>query len=241
MTMELSGRAALVTGGARRIGGAISLALAAQGVRVAIHCRTSTAEAAQLAARCPGSTVLQADLADPAERDGLVPAAAEKLGGLDILINNAAVHDDIDLAELDEAAWDRALDVNLKAPVFLAREAGLRMRSGGGGAIVNLTDWAIARPYPRFLPYFAAKAGLASATAALARALAPTVRVNAVAPGPILLRDDATPEYEARVVAATPLGRLGGPEAVVAAVLFLLRHDFVTGETITVDGGRSLR
>lgn len=239
--MELDGRTALVTGGARRIGRAICLALANRGVRVAIHCRSSEAEARDLAEQCPGSVVLRADLADPAERARLVPLAAERLGRLDFLVNNASVYEAAPLAEIDEAAFERALAVNLTAPFFLARDAGLRMRAAGGGAIVNLTDWGIDRPYPDRLPYFAAKAGLAAATKGLARALAPEVRVNAVAPGPILLPDGADEQVAAAVVQATPLARLGGPDAVATAVLFLLDHDFMTGETIRVDGGRSLR
>jgi pteridine reductase len=239
--VELQGRAALVTGGARRIGRAICLALSGRGVKVAIHYRTAEAEAKELAARCPGSVLLKADLANPGERARLVPEAADRLGQLDFLVNNASIYEAAALPEIDDLLWERALAVNLTAPFFLARDAGLRMRATGGGSIVNLTDWGIERPYPNRLPYFAAKAGLDAATRGLARALAPEVRVNAVAPGPILLPADAGPELHEAVRHATPLGRLGGPEAVASAVLFLLCHDFVTGETLRVDGGRSLK
>ena len=139
------------------------------------------------------------------------------------------------------AAWRGNLDVNLPAPFFAAGEAGRRMRAAGSGVIINLTDWAIDRPYPAYLPYYAAKAGLASITAGLARALAPEVRVNAIAPGPILSPEGADSQFLERVHAATPLGRMGGTAAVVSTVMFLIGNDFVTGETITVDGGRSLR
>jgi len=230
-----------VTGGARRVGRAICLALARKGVRVAIHCRSSEAEARDLAEQCPGSVILRADLADPAERARLVPQAAERLGRLDFLVNNASIYEQTPLAEIDEPHWERALAVNLTAPFFLARDAGLRMRAAGSGAIVNVTDWATGRPYADRLPYFAAKAGLEAVTRGLARALAPEVRVNAVAPGPILLPEGAPEELAGAVLRATPLGRLGGPEAVADAVLFLLGHDFVTGETVRVDGGRSLK
>jgi NAD(P)-dependent dehydrogenase (short-subunit alcohol dehydrogenase family) len=239
--VEIRGARALVTGGARRIGRALVEGLAAEGARVAIHCHTSADEAEALAAACPGSVVLRADLADPAARDGLVARAVEALGGLDILVNNASTYVRTDLEDIDAHAWDRALAVNLTAPFFLARDAGLHMRSSGGGVIVNLTDWAVDRPYPAYLPYFAAKGGLASATRGLARALAPEVRVNAVAPGPILLPEGASAAYEGEVVRATPLGRLGGADAIVAAVMFLIGNDFVTGSTLSVDGGRSLR
>jgi len=239
--VELKGKTALVTGGARRIGRAISLALAEEGARVAIHCHTAVEESAELARRCPGGIALQADLSEPGIAEYLVDETCKRLGRLDVLVNNASVYERVSLDDLDETKWNRTLAVNLRAPFFLARSAGLRMRDEGGGAIVNLTDWALDRPYPAYLPYYAAKAGLASATAGLARALAPEVRVNAVAPGPILLPDDATSEQRAAVERATPLGRLGGEEAVVSAVLFCLRNDFVTGATIPVDGGRSLR
>jgi pteridine reductase len=239
--VEIHGRAALVTGGARRIGRAICLALAGRGARVAIHCHSSQAEARELAAQCPGSVVVRADLQNPVERARLVPEAADRLGRLDFLVNNASVYEAAPLAEIDETLWERALAVNLTAPFFLARDAGLRMCATGGGAIVNLTDWGIDRPYPQRLPYFAAKAGLDAATRGLARALAPEVRVNAVAPGPILLPEDAGEDLAAAIREATPLGRLGGPGAVASAVLFLLCHDFMTGETIRVDGGRSLK
>jgi pteridine reductase len=239
--VDLEGRTALVTGGARRIGRAICLALAGKGVRVAIHTRSSEALARDLAERCPGSIVLRADLADPAERALLVPQASDRLGRIDFLVNNASVYERAALAEIDEPTWERALAVNLTAPFFLARDAGLRMRAAGSGAIVNVTDWATDRPYADRLPYFAAKAGLEASTRGLARALAPEVRVNAVAPGPILLPEGAGDDLAAAITRATPLGRLGGPDAVAEAVLFLLGHEFMTGQTVRVDGGRSLR
>jgi pteridine reductase len=240
--VNLKGRTALVTGGARRIGRALCLALGEHGVSVAIHCHRSREEADAVARECPGSVVLEADLARRGAPARLLDEAYEQLGNLDILVNNAAVYESVQLPELDEATWDRALAVNLTAPFLLARRAGLRMREAGSGAIVNLTDWAVARPYPRYLPYYASKAGLAAVTAGLARALAPEVRVNAVAPGPILLPEGAgDDDLRAAIERATPLARLGGEGAVVSAVLFLLGNEFVTGETLTVDGGRSLQ
>ena len=240
--MNLKGRTALVTGGGRRIGRALCLALGERGVRVAIHCHRSRAHADAVARVCPGSIVLEADLARRGAPARLLDATYERFENLDILVNNAAVYEMVQPGDMDEAIWDRALAVNLTAPFLLSHGAGLRMRAAGGGAIVNLTDWAVARPYPRYLPYYAAKAGLAAVTAGLARALAPEVRVNAVAPGPILLPEGADdPDARAAIERATPLGRLGGEEAIVSAVLFLLGNEFVTGESLTVDGGRSLR
>jgi len=239
--VEIAGARALVTGGARRIGRALCHALSERGARVAIHCRTSLDEAHALARDCPGSVVLQADLATAAACETLVAEARSRLGGLEILVNNAAVYERTPLSELDEAAWDRTLAVNLKAPFFCSRAAGLEMREGGGGVIVNLGDWAALRPSPGYLPYFASKAGLLALTAGMARELAPLVRVNGVAPGAALLEEGTTPERLAKVARAAPLGRLGGAESVVSAVLFLIGNDFITGQTLTVDGGRSLR
>ncbi|MHC4931449.1 MAG: SDR family oxidoreductase [Planctomycetota bacterium] len=236
----MKGRRALVTGGARRIGRAICLALADAGARVAVHYRSSEREAGEVAARCPGSALLQADLRGASEAEELVERAAGELGGLDVLVNSAAVFEKSPLGDLDEATWDLHLDTNLKGPFFAALAAGRIMRDAGSGVIVNLTDWAISRPYPAYLPYYAAKAGLSAATAGLARALAPEVRVNAVAPGPILLPEDSDRAYEEAVLKVTPLGRLGGPEAVVQAVMFLIGNDFMTGQTLILDGGRSL-
>ena len=240
--MEVDGLKALVTGGATRIGRAICLGLAEQGARVAIHFHRSEKEAREVAARCPGSVILEADLAESEAAEALVAGAHDALGGLDLLVNNAAIYQRVPLSEIDEESWQRHLDLNLTAPFFAARAAGRRLLAGGrGGLIVNLTDWAIARPYPDFLPYYAAKAGLAAMTAGLARALAPQVRVNAIAPGPILPTKGADEALLRKIRAATPLGRMGGEASVVSTVLFLIRNEFVTGETITVDGGRSLR
>ena len=236
--MRTAGARALVTGGARRIGRAICLGLADAGARVAVHYHTSEAEAREVAGRC-GGPALQADLSRVDEAESLVERAADALGGIDILVNSAAVWDRVALDELTEEIWDRNLETNLKGPFFAARRAAALM--GHGGVIINLTDWATPRPYPAYLPYYAAKAGLQSATAGLARALAPRIRVNAIAPGPILLPENTDPAYAEKVTAAVPLGRMGGEASVVSTVMFLIGNDFITGQTITVDGGRSLR
>jgi len=236
--VNLEGRTALVTGGARRIGASICEALAAEGARVVIHCHRSVEDAQGVRGRCPDSVVVEADLRDRPGRLRLLAEATRALGPLDILVNNAAIYERTPLAAIDDDAWDRTLATNLKAPFFLARDLGLAMKRAGSGAIVNLTDWAVKRPYIDRLPYFAAKAGLEAMTVGLARALAPEVRVNAVAPGAIMPTEGlGAPADE--LAAANLLGRLGGPEPVVSAVLFLLRNDFVTGTILPVDGGRS--
>lgn len=208
---------------------------------MAIHYRSAREEAESAAKACPGSVLLQADLSRSGAAEGLVAAAFEALGGLDCLVNNASEYAKRPLEGLDEAAFDLDLATNLRAPFFCALAAGRKMRGGPGGVIVNLTDAAVDRPDPRYLPYFAAKAALRSMTAGLARAFAPRVRVNAVAPGPVLLPEGAPAELKGAIERALPLGALGGAEPVVSAVLFLVRNDFVTGQTVVIDGGRSLR
>lgn len=231
----------LVTGGGRRIGRAVALAFAERGARVAIHYRSSRAEAESASAQCPGSILLEADLARPEECESLVRRAWHGLSGLDALVNAAAIYEETPWETVSPGDWDRHLSVNLRAPFLCARAAGLLMRGGSGGAIVQLTDSRVDRPDPRYLPYFAAKAGLEAMTAGLARALAPAVRVNSVAPGPVLLREDASPDERQNVVRAVPLGRIGGVEPVVSAVLFLVENEFITGHSVVIDGGRRLR
>jgi len=238
--VELDGRRALVTGGGRRIGRALCLALAERGARVAVHCFRSRTEAEEVAAACPGGAVVQGDLREAGTRERVLQAACDELGGLDVLVNNASSWVRRPAASIELEHWEDDLAINLTAPFFLARDAALLMRAGGGGAIVNLTDWAVRRPYPAYLPYYAAKAGLAAVTAGLAREFAPKVRVNAIAPGPILTPAGGPPDFEQRVRSVTPMDRLGGAPSVASALLFLIGNDFVTGETVTVDGGRGL-
>ena len=238
--MDLRGKRALVTGGARRVGAAITKALSEAGARVAIHCHDSIDAARELGAQCPGSVVVEADLADRAARDAIIPEISKVMGGLDILVNNAAVYETVSLPEMNDDHWDRTLEVNLTAPFFLARQAGRQMKAAGSGVIVNLTDWGLSRPYPDRLAYFAAKGALASVSMGLAKALAPEVRVVAVAPGAILGDPSMSAQQEAAARRANLLDRLGGPESVAESVLFAIRNDFLTGTTITVDGGRSL-
>jgi pteridine reductase len=242
--MDLSGRTALVTGGARRIGRAITTALAARGARVAVHYGTSAADAERVVAevRAAGGVAeaFAADLADAAAVLALANDVGARLGPVDVLVNNASVFYRTPLADLGEREWDHNLDVNLKAPYLLSLRLGRAMRERGAGKIVNIGDAGAERPYRDYLPYCVAKAALATLTRGLAKLLAPAVQVNCVAPGPILPPAGATAEEQARIVRRTPLGRFGGPDAIVDAVLYLLASDFVTGTTIVVDGGRSL-
>jgi NAD(P)-dependent dehydrogenase (short-subunit alcohol dehydrogenase family) len=246
--MKIAGGAALITGG-KRIGAAVARALAEAGMDVALSFNRSRAEAeaaaAEISAAGRRAHVAAADLGNPADCRALVDGAAAAFGRLDVLINMASVYTSVPFDDLDEQSWHMAMDVDLRAAFLCARAAVPHMRRGGGGRIVNFSDWVAAsgRPrYPGYLPYYVAKAGAIALTEALALELASdNILVNAVAPGPILAPPGISEEEERAVEAATPLGRWGGPGAIVRAVLFLLETDFVTGETIRVDGGRHIK
>lgn len=246
--MDLSGRAALITG-AKRIGGAVARELARRGMDVAISYNRSRGEAETAAAdiRAAGrrAYIAAADLSDPDACATLVDGAAAAFGRLDVLINMASVYAAVPFDDTDVKVWNAVVDVDLRASFLCARAAVPHMRRGGGGRIVNFSDWVASsgRPrYPGYLPYFVAKAGAVALTEALALELArDQILVNAVAPGPILAPPGTTDDEVKAVEAATPLGRWGGEAAIIQAVLFLLETDFVTGETVRVDGGRHVR
>jgi NAD(P)-dependent dehydrogenase (short-subunit alcohol dehydrogenase family) len=243
--MKLAGRTALVTGAARRIGRAIAEDLASAGARIAVCHHTSVAEADAVVAgiRARGGTAepFVADLADPRAAETLAAAVADRLGPVDVLVNNASVFYRTPIDALDGADWDAVMTVNLRTPFLLAVILGRAMRDRGAGKIVNLADIAAERPYPDYLPYSVSKAGIVALTRGLARELAPAVQVNCIAPGPVLEAIDATPAVTAAMVKRTPLGRLGAASDIAAAVRFLLEgSDFVTGTTVVVDGGRAL-
>jgi len=234
--------AALVTGGARRIGRAIVLALARAGYAVAIHANRSLKAAGELRdeiARDGGRAgVVAADLVDHDRVLGLVPAAVAAVGPLTLLVNNASAFEPDEIADLDRDRFDRHFAVNLRAPLFLAQV--FAVQAPAGGSIVNVLDQRVYRPTPRFFSYGLAKSGLHLATTTLAQALAPHLRVNAVAPGPTLPNVWQDEEAFARRSTAMPLGRGPTPEEVADAVLFLARANSITGETIAVDGGQHI-
>ncbi len=246
--MQLFDRAALITGG-KRIGAAVAQALAAAGMDVALSYNQSRAEAETAAAGITASGrrahIARANLGNPDDCRALVDGAAEALGRLDVLINMASVYSSVPFDQIDERVWSTVIDVDLRAAFLCARAAIPHMRRAGGGRIVNFSDWVAAsgRPrYPGFLPYYVAKAGVKALTEALAFEVAGDgILVNAIAPGPILAPPGTTDEERSAVETATPLGRWGGPDAIVRAVMFLIETDFVTGETIRVDGGRHLK
>lgn len=242
--MELQGSCALVTGGARRVGGAIALGLAEAGCDLVLHYGSSYAEAAQTAAAAEARGVrvvtVSADLADP-EAARRVLAAAGDLAPVRLLVNSAAVFPDDDLAGITAARWDRTLAVNLRAPMLFTQAFAAALPEGLEGAVVNVTDWRTARPYRDHFSYTVAKGGLDALTRAAAEALAPRIRVNAVALGAILPPAGQDSAYLKALAREIPAGRPGGTEPVVAAVLFLLRTPFITGEILRVDGGAHLR
>lgn len=237
-------RRVLVTGGAVRVGRAISLALGRAGYRVAVHYRSSRSEAARtvrdLKALGARPLAFRADLSRPDEIRGLFVEVDRQLGGIDLLVNSAAIFPRQEALEVTVTDWDRVFAVNARAPFLCAQEAARRM--GDGGSIINITDTGSSEAWPAFVPYVATKAALTSLTRGLARAWAPGIRVNAVAPGPVLLPEsESTPESVAAAAARTVVGRIGSPDDVAQAVLYLDRASYVTGETIRVDGGHHLQ
>ncbi|MBS7540630.1 SDR family oxidoreductase [Ancylobacter lacus] len=235
---------ALVTGGAVRIGRAISLALAAGGYDVVVHVRREGRDGDairnELAATGARAALVCADLADRDAVAGLLPAAEALLGTVHLLVNNASEFHRDEVGALPPALWDRHFDVNLRAPVMLAEAMATRLPAGRTGAVVNILDQRVLKPTPRFFSYSLAKAGLWQATRMLAQALAPRVRVNAVAPGPTLRNSRQDAGAFARQSGAVPLGRGPTPEEIAAAVLFLAGAPSVTGQTLAVDGGQHL-
>ncbi|MDJ1159282.1 SDR family oxidoreductase [Chelatococcus sp. SYSU_G07232] len=235
---------ALITGGARRIGRAIVERLAAEGYAVAIHCRRSRGEAERLmgeiVARGGRAAVVQADLADAAAVAGIMPAARAALGPVTLVVNNASIFEPDEVATLDAALWDRQFAVNLRAPALLARDLANGLPDGAAGAVINILDQRVWKLTPQFLSYTLTKAALHTATKTMAQALAPRIRVNAVAPGPTLSSARQDPADFARQSAAMPLGHGASPEEVAEAVLFLARAASITGQTIAVDGGQHL-
>jgi pteridine reductase len=236
-----------VTGAGVRVGRVIAHALQRRGVHVAIHyfssdhgARQTAVEGEVMGLKAP---LLQADLSDAAQAEALPARAAEVLGGLDILVNSAAAMQRAPLEDLTPELWDRALNLNLRGAFFAAKGAAALMKEprGTGGAIVNIADLAAFERWTGYPAHVISKAGVVVMTELLAKALAPTIRVNAVAPGAVLLPEDWDHEAREHFATSTPLGRLGSADDVARAVLYLLESDYVTGETVVVDGGRRLR
>lgn len=228
---------ALVTGGARGIGRAVSTHLLEREWEVGIHYHSSEPSAEELSSQS-NVHLFQADLRELDEVESLVENVTSRMSGIDLLVNNAAIFSPSSLSELDRKDWNEHMSLNARAPLFLVR--GLHgVLASRGGAVVNILDWAIQAPYADYLPYFASKGALATLTRGLARAMAPDVRVNGVAPGPIDLPEGADPDYEQTLLDQTPLNRMGDREEVARAVYFMgVEATFTTGSILEVDGGR---
>jgi pteridine reductase len=237
---------ALVTGAGKRVGRAIALELAASGYDVAVHCHRSRTEAEEVARKIEAlrrrACVVQGDLAEESSWPRLIDASTEALGRLDVLVNNASVFDAMRLDDFDATAWERTFRVNLTAVAGMCHHAAAQLRAGGRGCIVNLCDIAAERPFGKHLAYSCAKAGVVALTKALAVALAPQIRVNAVAPGIAVFPESYDAAPRARLTAEVPLQRAGTPEDVAGAVRYLVDDaPYVTGQILRVDGGRSVR
>ena len=243
--MRLEGAGALVTGAGRRVGQAIAVGLARAGCDVAVHYHGSASGAEQTARAIRGAgkraELLQADLNDPQAARGLADQAARVLKRLDVLVNSAAIMVRQPVEEVTPESWDATLDLNLRATFFVSQGAIPHLRRAKG-KIVNIADLAGLEPWPAYVPHCVSKAGVVMLTKALARALAPDIAVNAVAPGAVLLPEDWDEQSGEHIRETTPLNRLGTPADVVAAVRFLLADtDFATGAVLVVDGGRLIR
>jgi pteridine reductase len=243
--MKLDGATAVVTGGARRVGRHVALRLAERGANIVVNYRTSADEAAEavqeFTAIGVGALAVQGDVSTYQGVSAVRDAAIERFGSVEVLINNASIYYPTPFGELTEQDWERNIAVNVKGPCLGCWLFGLHMREQGRGKIINVADWAVDRPYTDHAPYFVAKGGVVALTKVMAKELAPTVLVNAVAPGPILLPEDFSAEMIRSVENATLVKRVGDPEDIAQTMLYLIEGtDFVTGAVIPVDGGRQV-
>jgi NAD(P)-dependent dehydrogenase (short-subunit alcohol dehydrogenase family) len=246
--MELNDRVVLITGG-KRIGQVVARELAARGADIAVSYRGSKTEAEDTAADVQQTgrraAVVAADVGKPADCARLIDTVVAELGRVDVLINMASIYQQTPFDAMTEQDWQRNIDVNLRSVFLCAQAAVPHMRRQGGGRIINFADWLAksGRPaYKGFVAYYTAKAGVIALTEALALELAADqILVNAIAPGPLLAPPDLSAEESDQVAAATPLGRWGGAIEIAKAVRTLIESEFITGETIRVDGGRHVR
>jgi NAD(P)-dependent dehydrogenase (short-subunit alcohol dehydrogenase family) len=240
---SLAGKVALVTGAAKRIGRSVALRLAAEGADVAVNYRSSKDEAeqvvAEIAAMGRRAAAFRADVAKRGDVTGMFAAVEKEFGRLDILVNNAGMFFSAKFEELTEEQWDRILNTNLKSQFLCSQAAAPMLRRGGHGRIINFASLGGLLAWPAYTHYCVSKAGVIMLTRCLARALAPEITVNAIAPGTISFPGDA-PELAEDFIRRAPLRRTGTPQDIDDAVVFLAQSAFVTGQVIVVDGGRSL-
>jgi NAD(P)-dependent dehydrogenase (short-subunit alcohol dehydrogenase family) len=243
MEMKLSGKVALVTGAGKRLGRAVALRLANEGADVAVHYRGSEAEAAEVVAEIEKlgrrGVAMKAELTSVEEIRGLVQRVAHEFGRIDMLVNSAANFLPSSVISTTEEVWDASLDTNVKGPFFLAQAAAPWLRRTGG-VIVNFADTGGILGWPGYIAHSVSKAGMIMLTKTLAKALAPEVRVNAIAPGTITMPGDP-PEWEQEFVKNAPLKKTGTPEDIAEAVSYLVSAKFLTGHVLVLDGGKTLR
>lgn len=243
MESSLAGKVALVTGAAKRIGRSVALRLAAEGADVIVNYRGSKDAAeevvAQIKAMGRRAAAIQGDVSKRTDVGALLAAVEHDFGRLDILVNNAGMFFPAKFEELTEEQWDTILDVNLKSQFLCSQMAARLLRQSGSGRIVNFASLGGLLAWPNYTHYCVSKAGVIMLTRCLARALAPEITVNAVAPGTISFPGDA-PELAEDFIRRAPLGRTGAPSDIADAVLFLAQSSFITGQVIVVDGGRTL-
>jgi len=240
---KLAGRVALVTGAGKRLGRAVALRLASEGADVAVHYGKSEAEAREVVREIEKTgrraAAFSAELTDAAAIQKLVQSVASRFARLDILVNCAANFLETKFGETNEATWDASMDTNLKAPFFCAQAAAPHLAKSGRGVIINFADIGGLLGWTEFLPHSISKAGVIMLTRILAKELGPAVRVNAIAPGTITMPGDP-PEWQQDFIRRAPLKRTGRPEEIADAVMYLITAEFVTGQVLVVDGGRTL-
>lgn len=242
--MRLQGKVVLVTGAAKRLGRAVAMALGQRGAKIAVHYHRSRREAERLARDITDgfgrdAEIFRADLSDPRQVRRMADSVAKRFGQMHVLVNNASLYERSRFGDTSVKEWDAHLDINVRAPFILSQALAPLMVKSGGGKIINIADWAAHRPYTDYIPYCVSKAALLCLNSALAKELAPDIQVNAILPGPLLLPDNSSRRSAEAVIRATPLKRLGLPEDLAHAVLFLIESgDFMTGAAIPVDGGR---
>lgn len=241
--MDLHGKVALVTGGARRVGGEISKGLAKAGVKVGLHFNSAESDAKEIAksicAHGGEVKLLQGDFTKLNEVEKTVHSCVEHFGRIDFFINNAALYYKTPLLTTNEKEWDALFDINLKSAYFCAKSVAAVMLKQKSGKIINIADVSAYSPWPDYIPYCITKAGIIAMTKGLAKRLAPDIQVNAVASGTVLMGDDASAADKNKIEGETLLKRVGSPRDIVNTILFLLGgSDYITGAIIPVDGGK---